>query len=336
MSHHFVLVTGISGYVGAHVAKAFLARGHKVRGTVRSASQADHLKQKYSEFKDKFEVVVVPDLTTPHSLDDALHGVDALVHVASPFAYHFKDPKTEILDVAITATKNALESAAKSPSVKRVVVTSSFAAIVDASLGPARDHTYTEKDWNPVTYESALQINNPVVYYLASKKLAEQAVYEFVEKTKPHFDVVTINPPMIFGPLEHDFTISSLNESIKQFWDIVTEQTETLPETRVPAFADVRDVALAHVLAVENPKAAGRYLIATGSYYWQELFDIVHKHFPARKIVPVGKPGDYPKTYRVDHSKAEKELGIHFIPFEKTVVDTLEQLFAQQDHEAKK
>jgi len=157
-----------------------------------------------------------------------------------------------------------------------------------------------------------------------------------VEKTKPHFDVVTINPPMIFGPLEHDFTISSLNESIKQFWDIVTEQTETLPETRVPAFADVRDVALAHVLAVENPKAAGRYLIATGSYYWQELFDIVHKHFPARKIVPVGKPGDYPKTYRVDHSKAEKELGIHFIPFEKTVVDTLEQLFAQQDHEAKK
>jgi len=292
---------------------------------VRSASQADYLTKKFAEFKDHLELVLVPDLTIPHALDEHLKGIEVLVHTASPFTFSSKDPKTEVLDIAIAANENVLESALSAPSLSRLVVTSSYAAVMHPSFGV--DHVYTDDEWNPFTYEQAITINDPVVYYVASKKLAEKAVYDIVEQKKPKFDVVTLNPPMVFGPFLHNATLATLNESTKEIWDIINSTTDTVPYTGIPAFVDVRDVALAHVRAVENPKAHGRYLLSSSSYTWQEVVDLVHKNFPEQKIVPVGKPGEYHPTVKLDHTKAHKELGIDFIPLEKTVKDTFTQLF---------
>eukprot|EP01112_Ceratiomyxa_fruticulosa_P021545 TRINITY_DN7616_c0_g1_i2.p1 TRINITY_DN7616_c0_g1~~TRINITY_DN7616_c0_g1_i2.p1 ORF type:complete len:140 (-),score=29.41 TRINITY_DN7616_c0_g1_i2:40-459(-) len=139
---------------------------------------------------------------------------------------------------------------------------------------------------------------------------------------------------MIFGPIEHNASLANLNESTKALWDIVTAPSDVVPNTDVPAFVDVRDVAEAHVKAVENDKAHGRYLLSSSSYTWQEVIDIVRKNFPEHKIAPLGKPGQYHPTFKLDHTKAQTELGIHFTPLEKTVTDTFTQLFALQSKSA--
>jgi nucleoside-diphosphate-sugar epimerase len=85
------------------------------------------------------------------------------------------------------------------PSVKRVVITSSFAAIVNPTKGNWPGHEYSEKDFNPMTQQDALE--TPATGYRASKTFAERAAWDFVEKEKPNFTITTINPPLVFGPI---------------------------------------------------------------------------------------------------------------------------------------
>lgn len=105
-----------------------------------------------------------------------------------------------MLDPAVIGTTGILKSIKKSaPSVKRVVITSSFAAIVDPSKGNWPGHDYSEEDWNPITQKEAEE--SPVSAYRASKTFAEKASWDFLEKEKPNFSIATINPPMVFGPI---------------------------------------------------------------------------------------------------------------------------------------
>ena len=106
----------------------------------------------------------------------------------------------DLLDPAVIGTTGILESIKKSaPSVKSVVITSSFAAIVDQKKGSWPGHAYSEDDWNPITEKEALE--NAVSGYRASKTFAEKAAWEFLQKEKPKFTIATINPPMVFGPI---------------------------------------------------------------------------------------------------------------------------------------
>lgn len=108
--------------------------------------------------------------------------------------------RQDLLDPAVIGTTGILKSIKKSaPTVKHVVITSSFAAIINPSTGFWPGHVYSEEDWNPITVQEALE--NPVNGYRASKTFAEKAAWEFVEKEKPNFTVSTINPPMVFGPI---------------------------------------------------------------------------------------------------------------------------------------
>jgi nucleoside-diphosphate-sugar epimerase len=105
-----------------------------------------------------------------------------------------------LLDPAVIGTTGILKSIKKSaPSVKRVVITSSFAAIVDPGKGNWPGHVYSEDDWNPITHEEAQE--SPQAGYRASKTFAEKAAWEFLDKEKPNFTVATINPPLVFGPI---------------------------------------------------------------------------------------------------------------------------------------
>ncbi len=132
-----VLVTGGSGFVAAHVVESLLKRGHSVVTTVRSKEKGDKILEAHPSAKESLSYVLVPDMSEPGAFDDAVvssPALEAVIHTASP--YHFQ-AKTEeaikdLITTAVNGTTGILKAIkASAPSVKRVVVTSSFAAIVD-------------------------------------------------------------------------------------------------------------------------------------------------------------------------------------------------------------
>lgn len=218
---------------------------------------------------------------------------------------------------------------AHNPNVKRVVITSSFASIVDLNQGLRPGYTYSEKDWNPVDYETAKAAESGAVAYCASKVLAEKAAFEFVEKNKPNFSVSTICPPMVYGPASHTIeSLEKLNTSSADIYRLMNGSEKTVPDTAFLAFADVRDVGEAHLKAYESEKAAGqRYFITSGNFTYQQVCDIIRADFPEKKsLVPEGNAGaPLPDCYSVDNSKARNELGITFRSLKETIDDQVKQ-----------
>ena len=203
MATHRILLTGANGFVGSHILKQLLPRSNvSVRAVVRSQSKIEDVKHDFGNFKN-LDFAIVPDITSPNAFHEALQDTDtpfdAVIHSASPFLYKAVSSNREFLDPAIHGTEGILKSIkAVAPSVKRVVVTSSFAAVGDfAKLADAHGKVYTEEDWNPVTFDEALNSDNKNLAYQASKKFAEKAAWDFVKNEKPNFDVVVINPVRI-------------------------------------------------------------------------------------------------------------------------------------------
>jgi nucleoside-diphosphate-sugar epimerase len=212
-----------------------------------------------------------------------------------------------------------------------------LAAILDTSKGIRPGYTYTEADWNPIAADS-LSTADPLMLYLASKVLAEQAVWEFMENEKPDFTLTTICPPFTYGPVIHHVeSLSSLNASIADFYQLMDGTCATVPEGSPIScvFADVRDVAKAHLLAFESPRAAGqRYLSVNGSYTYQQIVDIIRSEvMQAREKTAVGHPGlTGPETYRVSNAKSRRELGMTYRSLAETVVDTAYSLLRIEEN----
>ena len=279
----------------------------------------------------------MPDIAQEGAFDEAVKIPDlaAVIHTASPFHFNVTDTKKDLLDPAIIGTTGVLKAIKKNaPSVKKVVITSSFAAIVDGGKGHAVGHTYSEKDWNPVTLEQALL--NPANGYRASKTFAEKAAWEFVEKEKPNFTLAVMNPPLVLGPIVHYLnSLDALNTSNERIRNLITGKfKQEIPDTGVYIWIDVRDLALAHVKAIELDEAAGkRFFITAGYFSNRELADIIRKNFPEYEKELPGKDvkgGDYPEggIYKFDNSRTTGVLGIKFRGLEESVVDTVKSLKA--------
>jgi nucleoside-diphosphate-sugar epimerase len=194
MTGELVLITGSNGFVGAHVCRELLLKGYRIRPVVRTQAKAEDVAKENAQWKDQIEsFVIVPDITTPGAFEKAVQGgVDFVCHVASPFTFKFEDNERDMLIPARNGTKNILESAATQKSIKRVIVTSSFAAMIDINKGLRPGYTYSEKDWNPATWEEACKSDNPGYVYCASKKFAEETAWQYVKEKKPSFDVATM------------------------------------------------------------------------------------------------------------------------------------------------
>jgi nucleoside-diphosphate-sugar epimerase len=178
-----VLVTGASGFIAAHVVDSFLRKGYHVRGTVRSEKAASDVRQTHAKYADQLTTSIVPDMAAPNAFDEAVKGVDGVIHTASPFILGASDFETELFQPAIQGTTSILEAAQKNnPAVSRVVITGSFASVVDPTEGQRAGYVYTEVDWNPVTGEAAT--SNGVMAYLSSKTFAEQAAWRYVQENK--------------------------------------------------------------------------------------------------------------------------------------------------------
>jgi nucleoside-diphosphate-sugar epimerase len=178
MPTHRILITGANGFLGSHILKQLLPRENvSVRAVVRSDSKIDNVKHDFGTYKN-LDFAIVPDITSPNAFDDALTKTDipfdTVIHSASPFLYTAVKDNREFLDPAIKGTTEILKNVkAVAPNVKRVIITSSFAAIGDLT-NPAQMHNkvMTDADWNPVTWEQAVN-GNQGVGYQASKKFAE-------------------------------------------------------------------------------------------------------------------------------------------------------------------
>lgn len=156
-----VLLTGGSGFIAAHVLEYLLEHKHSVVTTVRSQAKADKVAAAHPKAgKDQLDFAIVEDVAQEGAFDKAVVSnppFDAVIHTASPFHFNVTDVQKELLDPAYIGTTGILKSIKKSaPSVKRVVITSSFASIVNPNTGNAPNKTYSEEDWNPITQEEVL------------------------------------------------------------------------------------------------------------------------------------------------------------------------------------
>lgn len=334
-----VLLTGGNGFIAVHIISILLERGHSITTTVRSESKTTYLRNKFTPAVNERQLkfAIVEDITTPGAFDDVLknNSFDAVLHTSSPFVFKINDITNDLLTPAINGTTEILKSAKKYGSgVKRVIVTSSFASIVDLNQGNRPGYAYSEKDWNPITYEQAQK--DPVAGYYGSKKLAEKAAWDFVENEKPSFDLVTLCPPMVYGPaLQEVKNMDNLNTSNAAFYAIFNGQTKELTQPGVWLWVDVRNIAQAHVAAIEKPEAANqRFLVSQGTFTIGQVADFIWKHYPERaqaKGVPKSTPANgYPQegNYFPDNSKSKEILGIEYIPFDTMLKDQLDQFVA--------
>jgi nucleoside-diphosphate-sugar epimerase len=179
-------------------------------------------------------------------------------------------------------------------------------------------------------------VQNPANGYRASKTFAEKAAWEFVKSEKPNFTITTMCPPMVFGPIVHYLnSLDALNTSNQRVRNFITGQAKSeIPDTGTFIWVDVRDLALAHVNAIEVPQAADkRFFITAGYFSNKELVEIIRKNFPEYEGELPGKDikgGDYPEAglYKYDNSRVKNVLGIEFTPLEKSIVDLVKSLKA--------
>lgn len=214
-----VLVTGATGFVGSHVVKAFLERGYRVRGTVRSAAKASWLVNGlFKTYADRgdFELAVVPDFAHEHAFDEAIKGVDAIVHVASIVTFE-SDP-SKVIPQTVLGTTSIAEAALGEPSVKRFVYTSSYVAAT--MIMPNVDTNVTRDTFNETSVKLAWAPSaSGGVIYMASKTEAEKALWRFVEEKKPHFVVNAVNPSNILGQPFHRSHVENVGAWLKQAYD---------------------------------------------------------------------------------------------------------------------
>ncbi|KAK3937326.1 hypothetical protein QBC46DRAFT_11946 [Diplogelasinospora grovesii] len=340
-----VLLTGGSGFIAAHILEQLLAKNHSVVTTVRSEEKASKIREAYPDKASSgaLVVVIVPDIAKEDAFDEVvkISGLEVVLHTASPFHFKFKDPKTELIDPAVIGTTSILRAISRSaPGVRRVVVTSSFAAILDESKMTSPSHTFSESSWNPVALQDIH--NSPATAYRASKKLAEKAAWDFVsQQQKPSFDLVTINPPMVFGPVVHYLasldSINTSNERIVACLQGKWREGGGIPDTGAAfIWIDVRDVADAHIKAgLEVPEAGGKRCFTTaGLFSNKQIADVIRKNFPddASKLpTDETKGGELPdenKRYKFDNSTTTKLLGIKWRSLEESIVDTVKSLKA--------
>lgn len=280
MAGETVLVTGATGFIASHTILKLLDKGYVVRGTARSAAKADRLNAVLSSYSGKpvrIELVEA-DLTSDKGWDGAVSGCTFVHHIASPIPPNLPRDADELIVPARDGAIRALK-AAKSAGVKRVVMTSSVAA-VGYGWGKSRPAMLDESHWsNP----DNLQDNT---HYTRSKVIAERAAWDYVNGEGKGLELATINPVAVLGP--------AMSEDVSASLEIITQlMGGALPAVPRVGFqiVDVRDVAELHVRAMEVPEAAGERFIAADEFYWfSELAAIMREAFPDKaKKIPKGQ-----------------------------------------------
>lgn len=311
-----VCVTGASGYIASWIVKLLLLRGYTVKATVRDPKdqkKTDHLlaldgaRERLQLFK--------ASLLEEGSFEHAIDGCDAVFHTASPVKIIATDPQAELIEPAVKGTINVLATCTKVSSVKRVILTSSMATLHSPNfpLGPnvlLDETTFSD----PSVCEEEKQ------WYILSKTLAKNAAWTFAKDN--NLDLVVMNPGLVIGPVLQptiNFSVDVVIDFIRPHF-IKGKNTFNRKHHRL---VDVRDVARAHIKALETPSAKGRYIIDAPIVTTEEIEKILREFFPDLCIAHENEEIDLNSmTYKVNVEKV-KSLGIEFTPTETSLRDTV-------------
>jgi nucleoside-diphosphate-sugar epimerase len=334
-----VLLTGVSGFLGGHVALALLASGYAVRGSLRDLGKSEHVRAtlaKAGADVARLEFVKL-DLLNEDGWSEAARGCRYLAHTASPFVLKMPADKMELIRPAVEGTERALRAALQS-GVERMVLTSSMAAI---AYGHERSRTapFTAADWTNLDGPGGNA-------YTESKTRAERRAWEIMKEAGRESDLATINPSAILGPLLDEDPGTSATLVIR----LLNGGFPALPRLAF-AIVDVRDVAAAHVAALADPVSGGRrFPMGQGPLFLKEAAEILRRRFPERasKIPRRELPdwavrlyalfdsevrgivGELGVMRRPDSSDAVALLKRQLIPPEEAAVATGESVIAQR------
>ncbi|KAF8342424.1 D-lactaldehyde dehydrogenase [Amanita rubescens] len=335
-----ILVSGANGFIAVWLVRNLLEQGYSVRGTVRSKEKSAFLVDMFKSYGDKFELVVVEDITKEGAFDEAVKGVDAIQHTASPFHFNVDDPK-ELIEPAVNGTVGILKSAMKNAydSVKRITVLSSCVAVMrDSVTDPL---VLNENDWNDPSIEACERLGRnapPPKKYQASKTLAEKAAWTIYRKNEKNvkWDLVVINPPFVFGPILHPCSSpAELNTSAKAWYNAIvvpnsSGQSNQQLATTGSCYIDVRDLTDALVRSLSVAEAAGeRIIVSAGPFHWQDWIDVANSLSPPAvpgKTLAVGNPGAgrmAPYMLDYDTSKEKRIFGLKYKTMEEISKDML-------------
>jgi len=334
-----VLLTGVSGFLGGHVAKALLAAGCQVRGSVRDLAKAEKVRQTLATAGadvGRLEFVAL-DLMKDDGWEAAAAGCRFVAHTASPFVLQMPIDRNELIRPAVEGTQRALDAALKA-GVERVVLTSSMAAI---AYGHDRGRTapFTAADWTNLE-------GRDVSAYVESKTRAERRAWEIMKAAGRERDLVVVNPSGIFGPLLDDDPGTSAQIVIR----LMNGSMPAAPRFNF-ALIDVRDVAAAHVAALTDGGVAGRRLpMGAQTLSLKQCADILRRRFPnySHKLPRFEMPDWFVRLYaladrdlrdnvgelgvvrRMDSSDAVALLGRPLIAADDAIAATAESLIAQK------
>ncbi|MAQ97704.1 MAG: aldehyde reductase [Gammaproteobacteria bacterium] len=252
-----VLVTGATGYIGLHCIHQLLNQGYAVNGSIRSPERKDEIFEALKNHDTPTENLnlFTFNLNEDDGWDEGMQGCDYLLHVASPIALQ-NHSEEFFVKPAVAGVKRALKFA-KKHNVKKVILTSSVAAIFH---GMELKQYYDETDWSDP--------DNPSIdHYSKSKTLAERAAWDFVETEGYPFEFAVINPALVIGP-----TLSGdLGESNKAIQMVATGKMPVAVPLQF-GYVDVRDVAAAHILAMQNPSSNGeRFALAEKDLWYKDV-----------------------------------------------------------------
>jgi len=334
-----VMITGATGYVAGWIVKRLLGEGLTIHAPVRNPDNKERLKY-LDALADQSKGAIKyfkADLLKDGSYDEAMKGCELVFHTASPFINKVQNPRRDLVDPALLGTRNVLEGVNRSESVKRVVLTSSVAAIV----GDARDFaTYpngvgTEEQWNNTS-----TIDHQA--YSFSKTVAEKEAWK-INEHQNRWDLVVINPSLVIGPGISPLSTSESFNLVKQIGDGSMKMGAADFYIGV---VDVRDLAEAHFNAGFKPAARGRHIISAENSNLMTLAKALqHKYgsafpFPQKKLPKflvwlmapasgfkrqmISRNVGYP--WNLDNSKGIKELGVKYRPVEESIVDFFQQM----------
>ncbi len=340
-THTPVMITGATGYVAGWIVKKLLEEGFTVHAAVRDPQNAGKL-QYLDQIAAKTPGTVAyfkADLMDEGSYAEAMAGCQVVFHTASPFKLDVADPQEELVAPAQAGTRNVLEEVNRTPSVKRVVLTSSCAAIYgdNADLDDTPEGIFTEDVWNT----SSSLAHQPYSY---SKTLAEKEAWK-INAAQSRWDLVTINPSFVIGPGINPHATSESFKIVRQFGD---GSLKTGAPRMGMGVVDVRDLAEAHFRAAFTPEAKGRYIISGHNTDFlamaATLLDRFGKDYPIpRRAMPkwlawlvapmVNKAmtrkivaRNINRPFKADNRKSVRDLGMQYRPMKESMQDLFQQM----------
>ncbi|QES87870.1 SDR family oxidoreductase [Rhizosphaericola mali] len=274
MQNTKVLLTGVTGFLGAHTAIQLLNKGYKVVGTLRNKDRISSIQEvigKHTNYIQNLSFAEA-DITDKTIWNELTKGIDFVQHVASPFPIELPKNENELIIPARDGVLNILNAASMNK-VKRVIITSSTATILYGKTKAQLKNVMNETTWTDLDYPK------DIAPYFKSKTIAEKAAWDFVKNDTSGLELTTVLPGGILGPvLEKDFGTSA-NIVIK----LMDGSMPAVPGIGFP-IVDVRSVADALIKAMEAPTAGHRYIASTGFLMMKDVALILKEAYPNRKI----------------------------------------------------